>query len=84
MLLVAETQEPGHEPLVNGLVLVWCIADEAQVLELAVHPRAMRQGLGLQLMTEALAISLRSAMHHLLAHLQCTCMCLSKSTAADT
>jgi ribosomal protein S18 acetylase RimI-like enzyme len=59
VLLVAE--DGGAARGVAGLVLVWCIADEAQFLEIAVHPEAQCRGIGTQLMAEALALSTRSS-----------------------
>ena len=64
VLLVAELQAHGGSVLV-GLVLMWCIADEVQVIELAVHPKFQRQGIGLALMTKALNVGTRSHSHQL-------------------
>lgn len=58
ILLVAEMKTEGSRT-VAGLVLVWCLADEVQVIELAVHPDYRRQGIGLALMSEALALGTR-------------------------
>ena len=55
MLLVAEEAQPASR--IVGLVLLWLIADEAQIIEMAVHPAVQRRGIGLQLLTEALRIS---------------------------
>ena len=48
------------DDVLAGLVLMWCLADEAQIIELAVHPKFRRQGIGLALMTRALAEGSRS------------------------
>jgi len=58
VVLVAEAG--GSARGVEGLVLVWCIADEAQFLEIAVHPKAQCRGIGTRLMSGALALSTRS------------------------
>ena len=55
LLLVAEEAEPAGS--IVGLVLLWLIADEAQIIEMAVHPAVQRRGIGSQLLTEALRIS---------------------------
>lgn len=54
VLLVAKCRSSEVEMRV-GLVLMWCLADEAQILELAVHPDFRRLGIGLMLMDNALA-----------------------------
>ena len=55
LLLVAEEAQPASR--IVGLVLLWLIADEAQIIEMAVHPAVQRRGIGSQLLTEALRIS---------------------------
>ena len=59
ILLTAQCTSVGEE-VIAGLVLMWCLADEAQIIELAVHPDFRRQGIALALMTEALAEGSRS------------------------
>ena len=59
VLLTAQCTLAEKELLV-GLVLMWCLVDEAQIIELAVHPDFRRQGIGLSLMSEAMAEGIRS------------------------
>ena len=62
-LLTAQCTNSG-EKLIAGLLLMWCLADEAQIIELAVHPDLRRKGIALALMTEALAEGSRFVAAH--------------------
>lgn len=46
---------PGAAPRVRGLAVVWTVADEAQLLEVAVHPAWRRRGVGAALLAAVLA-----------------------------
>lgn len=60
VLLVAEAVATDKAAQVAGVVLIWCIADEAQVMEVAVSPELQQRGIGYQLLKEALAVSSQS------------------------
>ena len=57
VLMVAESLENAA---VVGLVLIWCVADEAQIMEVAVLDGCQGQGVGTQLLGAALEVSIRS------------------------
>ena len=56
VLMVAESLENAS---IVGLVLIWCVADEAQIMEVAVLDGCQGQGVGTQLLGAALEVSIR-------------------------
>ena len=58
ILWVAEAlpDQPGVQPRITGMIVVWLVVDEAHVATLAVHPDFRGQGLSKKL----LALGLRS------------------------
>jgi ribosomal-protein-alanine N-acetyltransferase len=59
ILWVAEAlpDQPGIEPRISGMIVVWLVVDEAHVATIAVHPDFRGQGLSKKL----LALGLRAA-----------------------
>lgn len=53
-LIVAEQETAGGHSLV-GFLCRWLIADECHILNVAVHPRILRNGIANRLMNDALA-----------------------------
>ena len=58
-LLIAETSADQLIRQIVGLVLIWCVADEIQIIELAVHPKFHRCGIARAMINEALIIGQR-------------------------
>ena len=55
--LVAELEEAGSEPQIVGMVVVWLIADMAEVATLAVAPQERGRGVGRRLLASALRLA---------------------------
>ena len=55
--LVAELDEAGSEPQIVGMVVVWLIADMAEVATLAVAPQERGRGVGRRLLASALQLA---------------------------
>ena len=55
--LVAELDEAGSEPQIVGMVVVWLIADMAEVATLAVAPQERGRGVGRRLLASALRLA---------------------------
>jgi len=55
--LVAELEEAEAEPQIIGMVVVWLIADMAEVATLAVAPQERGRGVGRQLLISALRLA---------------------------
>lgn len=51
---VAETQNPGEEPVVVGMIVIWVILDEAHIATVAVHPEYRKLGIGRKLLAHGL------------------------------
>ncbi len=67
LLWVAEIDPPGEGSKVVGMVVIWQILDEAHIATLAVHPDFRRQGIGENLLLNALDGALdRGAKHAML------------------
>ena len=56
LLTVAELKQDGS---IIGMVLIWCVADEVQVMEVAVSKKYQGQGVGSAMFAEALSTSTR-------------------------
>ena len=55
--LVAELDQAGSEPQIVGMVVVWLIADMAEVATLAVAPQERGRGVGQRLLASALRLA---------------------------
>ena len=51
---VAEIEEAGDKKTICGMLVLWLILDEAHIGTVATHPQYRRQGIGLQLLLQAL------------------------------
>lgn len=57
LCLVAELDEAGSEPQIVGMVVVWLIADMAEVATLAIAPQERGRGVGRRLLASALQLA---------------------------
>lgn len=56
MVTVAQHKHSGR---LVGMVLIWCVANEIQVMEVAVLPEHQGQSIGSRMFSKALEISIK-------------------------